>query len=139
MTGLVPCLCRVTLAIAFVAAAFVPIGASAGSDGVDYDCTDFENRQDAQTFYEEMGGPLYDPYNLDDDADGFACEDWERDYEQKVSTDTGDDGIDRDCADFASQAEAERYFLHDGGSPDNNVDHLDLNRNGIACEEGEPG
>jgi hypothetical protein len=29
--------------------------------------------------------------------------------------------------------------MGDGGSNRQNVDHLDPNHNGIACEEGEPG
>ncbi len=40
----------------------------------------------------------------------------------------------KSCKDFASQAEAQAYFEAHGGSPVNNVDNLDRNRNGIACE-----
>ncbi len=40
----------------------------------------------------------------------------------------------KSCKDFASQAEAQAYFVAHGGSPVNNVDNLDRNRNGIACE-----
>lgn len=40
----------------------------------------------------------------------------------------------KSCKDFASQAEAQAYFEAHGGSPVNNVDNLDHNRNGIACE-----
>ena len=40
----------------------------------------------------------------------------------------------KSCKDFASQAEAQAYFDAHGGSPVNNVDNLDHNRNGIACE-----
>jgi hypothetical protein len=108
----------------------------------DYDCTDFDSRADAQAFYEEAGGPLYDPFNLDDDEDGAACEEWAAGYEQ---TDAGQggtygqDGIDHDCADFDSQGAAQQYFVLEGGSARNNVDHLDPNHNGVACEPGEPG
>jgi peptidoglycan hydrolase-like protein with peptidoglycan-binding domain len=42
---------------------------------------------------------------------------------------------DRDCADFISQAEAQAYFEAQGGSPSNNVDRLDRDGDGIACEE----
>jgi excalibur calcium-binding domain-containing protein len=42
------------------------------------------------------------------------------------------------CADFKTQAEAQSYFNSKGGSKTNNVDNLDPNRNGIACE-GLPG
>lgn len=139
MTGWLPRLCSATLTVAFTGVALLPGIAAADESGVDYDCTDFQNREDAQLFYEEMGGPQYDPYNLDDDADGLACEEWERDFAQRAGTQTGEDGLDRDCADFESQADAQRYFVRDGGSADDNVDYLDLNRNGIACEEGEPG
>lgn len=41
---------------------------------------------------------------------------------------------DRDCADFATQQQAQRYFESIGGSATNNADRLDANGNGIACE-----
>lgn len=41
---------------------------------------------------------------------------------------------DRGCDDFASQEEAQAYFESQGGSPDNNVDGLDTDGDGIACE-----
>jgi hypothetical protein len=42
---------------------------------------------------------------------------------------------DKDCADFASQAEAQSYFEANGGSPTNNVDNLDADHDGQACED----
>ena len=41
---------------------------------------------------------------------------------------------DKDCKDFASQAEAQAWFEAHGGSAAHNVANLDRNRNGIACE-----
>jgi hypothetical protein len=41
---------------------------------------------------------------------------------------------DKDCADFSSQAEAQAYFEAHGGSPTNNVDNLDADHDGQACE-----
>jgi hypothetical protein len=41
---------------------------------------------------------------------------------------------DKDCADFRSQAEAQAYFEANGGSPTNNVDNLDADHDGQACE-----
>ncbi len=41
---------------------------------------------------------------------------------------------DVDCSDFGSQASAQSFFLNHGGSPSNNVDGLDANHNGVACE-----
>jgi hypothetical protein len=114
----------------------------AAQDNVDYDCTDFDSQADAQAFYEEMGGPLYDPFNLDDDDDGEVCEAWESNFSRTAAGErgiNGNDGEDTDCADFVSQEEAQAYFEEDGGSHRRNVDHLDPNHNGIACETGEPG
>jgi hypothetical protein len=37
-------------------------------------------------------------------------------------------------ADFSSQAEAQAYFEANGGSPANNVDNLDADHDGQACE-----
>jgi Excalibur calcium-binding domain len=42
---------------------------------------------------------------------------------------------DRDCLDFASQAEAQAYFESRGGNATNNVDGLDRDGDAIACEE----
>lgn len=41
---------------------------------------------------------------------------------------------DRNCDDFESHAEAQAYFESKGGSPSNNVDYLDGDRDGVACE-----
>jgi Excalibur calcium-binding domain len=41
---------------------------------------------------------------------------------------------DKDCADFSSQAEAQAYFEANAGSPTNNVDNLDADHDGQACE-----
>jgi Excalibur calcium-binding domain len=131
-----------TVVAALAGVALLPLGASAIQSDYDYDCTDFDSRADAQAFYEENGGPLYDPFNLDDDEDGQACEEWDRKYEQYANGangSNGEDGIDKDCNDFRHQAEAQRYFEADGGSANENVDRLDPNHNGIACEHGEPG
>jgi micrococcal nuclease len=43
-------------------------------------------------------------------------------------------GGDKDCADFATHAQAQTYFTSKGGSASNNVDRLDNNHDGIACE-----
>lgn len=41
---------------------------------------------------------------------------------------------DKDCSDFATHAEAQAYFESKGGSPTNNVDRLDADHDGLACE-----
>jgi len=43
-------------------------------------------------------------------------------------------GGDKDCSDFATHAEAQDYFQSKGGSPTNNVDKLDSDHDGLACE-----
>jgi hypothetical protein len=147
MTGGTPCLGRAPRRVALIAGVLVgsllfSAGAEGGQTGNDFDCTDFDTREDAQAFYEETGGPVYDPFNLDDDDDGVACEEWMRGYERVSAGEdgiNGQDGVDHDCADFANTGEAQQYFVLDGGSAQMNVDHLDPNHNGIACESGEPG
>jgi Excalibur calcium-binding domain/S-layer homology domain len=42
---------------------------------------------------------------------------------------------DHDCDEFASQAQAQKYFSDRGGSPSNNVDGLDADNDGVACED----
>lgn len=46
---------------------------------------------------------------------------------------------DRNCDDFDSQAQAQRFFNNHGGSPSNNVDDLDRNNNGETCENNDYG
>lgn len=43
-------------------------------------------------------------------------------------------GGDKDCADFATHTQAQTYFTNKGGGPSNNVDRLDNDHDGIACE-----
>lgn len=40
---------------------------------------------------------------------------------------------DRDCADFSSQAQAQRFYKKHGG-PKRDPHRLDADRDGIACE-----
>jgi endonuclease YncB( thermonuclease family) len=42
--------------------------------------------------------------------------------------------VDRDCGDFATQRQAQAYFTARGGSRTRNVDGLDGDADGIACE-----
>ncbi|MDN4593831.1 excalibur calcium-binding domain-containing protein [Polycladomyces subterraneus] len=41
---------------------------------------------------------------------------------------------DKDCKDFKTQEEAQQYFESHGGSKTKNVDGLDRDHDGIACE-----
>src|SRR5689334_17760279 len=42
--------------------------------------------------------------------------------------------VDRDCSDFNTQEQAQNYFEGKGGGPNNNVDRLDSDGDGRACE-----
>jgi hypothetical protein len=42
---------------------------------------------------------------------------------------------DKDCSDFRTQHQAQKYFKKHGGSRHNNVDDLDADHDGIACED----
>ncbi len=55
-----------------------------------------------------------------------------------AQADFGSDGIDTNCStrDFDSVEEARAYFASDGGSATRNVDDLDRNGDGIACNSG---
>ncbi len=41
---------------------------------------------------------------------------------------------DKDCSDFANQAQAQSFFTSKGGSASNNFDNLDADHDGVACE-----
>ncbi len=65
---------KIALILAIVVAAgaglLVPAVASAGAPDL-WDCPDFEFQEDAQAVFDQFPG---DPYRLDDDNDGIACE-----------------------------------------------------------------
>ncbi|MED4205452.1 LPXTG cell wall anchor domain-containing protein [Neobacillus mesonae] len=42
---------------------------------------------------------------------------------------------DKNCPDFSTWNEAQTYFEQNGGSPTNNVDDLDRDGDGLACED----
>lgn len=42
---------------------------------------------------------------------------------------------DKNCPDFSTWNEAQTYFEQKGGSPTNNVDDLDRDGDGLACED----
>ena len=46
------------------------------TSGGDYDCVDFRSWDEAQKVYAREGGLEKDPYNLDEDKDGKACEEF---------------------------------------------------------------
>jgi hypothetical protein len=51
----------------------VTVVVSSGA-AADVSCADFESQEEAQRFFVEHGGPESDPYGLDADGDGLACE-----------------------------------------------------------------
>lgn len=44
------------------------------------------------------------------------------------------DNINYDCSDFATQQAAQKYFVSQGGSSKKNIDNLDADHDGKACE-----
>jgi hypothetical protein len=89
----------------------------------DLDCADFATQQEAQA---ELERDPSDPSNLDGDGDGEACET----YPYGDSSGTGGGG-ELDCADFATQQEAQAELERDLSDPNG----LDADNDGIACEE----
>ena len=66
---------RVAVAIVTLATGLlVALGSGGPARAVDYDCSDFATQAEAQNFFLSHGGPSSDPYGLDGDHDGVACE-----------------------------------------------------------------
>ena len=63
-----------TLVLALVAGVLATFGAAGPAAAVDYDCSDFSTQAQAQKVYVDAGGPASDPYRLDADDDGKACD-----------------------------------------------------------------
>jgi len=90
-----------------------------------FDCASFGSQESAQA---ELERDPSDPSNLDADGDGVACETFP--YEDGSGSGGGENG-DLDCADFATQEEAQAEFEKDTSDPNG----LDADNDGKACEE----
>ena len=102
---------------------------AAPSAAQDQNCSDFRFQEEAQA---ELESDRSDPNNLDNDNDGIACESLPR-RGGGGGTPGGtpnDASGDLDCADFASQEEAQAEFDEDPDDPN----RLDEDDDGIACE-----
>src|SRR5690349_9728945 len=66
----------IALLLALTGTTFISVATvSAGpAQAKDVNCTDFSNQAAAQSFFLSHGGPTSDPYGLDADGDGIACE-----------------------------------------------------------------
>ncbi len=119
------------------------LGQSRGPSGADgtFNCEDFDTQEQAQQFFLSDPG---DTNGLDADNDGMACDNLPSGggtgtatppatptQSQPPATPTTSD---LDCADFASQAEAQATFNADPSDPNG----LDADGDGIACEENTP-
>ncbi len=104
----------------------------------DLDCSDFATQEGAQAAYDRDPS---DPNGLDADGDGIACESLPRGGTGggTVGEGTSTEGTtgattaeeDLDCADFATQAEAQANLDADPSDPNN----LDADDDGVACED----
>jgi hypothetical protein len=92
-----------------------------------YDCASFGSQESAQA---ELERDPSDPNNLDADNDGQACEDYTYGTSRE-SPQGGDPSGDLDCADFATQEEAQAELEKDPSDPN----RLDADDDGKACEE----
>src|SRR4051812_18026832 len=116
------------LTLGFVLALVLPSAYAA-----DMDCGDFSTWSEAQKYFEDNSGSPTNNFNdLDRDHDGMACDslagaptDWTWESAHPGGTTGGtQDGTtgaaDKDCGDFSTWAEAQKYFEDNGGSPTNN-------------------
>jgi Excalibur calcium-binding domain len=93
-----------------------------------YDCSDFDTQEEAQA--QLLPG---DPYGLDGDNDGMACDTLPSGGTTSGGSPIGGGGGggDLDCADFANQEDAQAVLERDPSDPNG----LDADNDGIACEE----
>lgn len=90
----------------------------------DLDCADFDSQAEAQ---QELDSDPNDPNNLDADDDGEPCETFDYDSDSGGGGGSGD----LDCADFATQEEAQAEYDSDQSDPN----ALDADNDGKACED----
>jgi hypothetical protein len=96
---------------------------AAAQDDLNCDLEDFDSQAAAQA---ELERDPSDPNRLDADDDGIACEE----LPGPVNGGGGGERNDLDCADFATQPEAQLELDRDESDPNN----LDGDGDGIACE-----
>ncbi len=144
------------LVLAMAPAVMAQSRGPSGADGT-FNCRDFDFQEDAQAFFDNdpgdtngLDGP---PGDASTGQPGVACEELPSrgtgtteepvepptettqpttptQYEQPETPTTSD----LDCADFASQAEAQAIFDADPSDPNG----LDADGDGIACEDNDP-
>ena len=129
---------------AYIYLVYVPVsdsGKDLGNDGVDMNCDDFFELNAAQGYFVNDGGNAdRNVDNMDANRNGAACEAGDDgDLTEPGGADLGNDGIDMNCDDFVELNAAQGYFTGDGGSPERNVDNMDADRDGAACEAGDDG
>jgi hypothetical protein len=62
-------------AAALVVLLISALPSAASARHADKDCANFKSQRAAQIYFLKLGGPRYDPDDLDGDDDGIACED----------------------------------------------------------------
>lgn len=100
----------------------------------DLDCDDFASQAEAQQTLRQDPG---DPNGLDGEGDGVACETEEYDdpaTDLTPVTAAQEPGGDLDCADFATQQQAQAVYDQNSSDPNN----LDADDDGLACEDSLP-
>ena len=107
----------------------------------DVHCGSFGSPQEAQQFYLDNDGPFVDRYSLDTDGDGIACNSQgDSGIEQTSFPLASDTPVptatasvpDRDCGDFDTWADANGFFMAEGG-PYSDPHRLDPDRDGLPC------
>ncbi|PXY38111.1 hypothetical protein BA062_02685 [Prauserella flavalba] len=122
-------------AFAFAGMAFTGVASAESAQG-EFNCSDFGTWAEAQAVLEQDPS---DPHGLDADNDGIACEDLPGAPDDGETTTTAPPEQppaeqpaveDKDCDDYASQAEAQGVLSQDPRDPHN----LDADNDGQACE-----
>jgi hypothetical protein len=95
------------------------------------DCGDFATRRGAQAIFDRSPvASAGDPFELDEDGDGVACETAPGGAAEDGTGLGAQTGGDLDCVDFPSQAAAQASLRADPSDPN----RLDPENNGVACE-----
>ncbi|SFI88511.1 excalibur calcium-binding domain-containing protein [Amycolatopsis sacchari] len=132
-----------TVAAGAALALFAPAPALFANAADTLNCGDFQYQEDAQAELEKNPA---DPNNLDGNDDGVACESLP--HRPKTTTEkptatttapkpaTTTKAADKDCADFATQAQAQAELNKNPADPN----RLDADHDGYACESkfGQP-
>ncbi len=72
--------------------------------------------------------------SISETVQNFIGDDTQTDRDNDPKITRGPETSDRDCSDFSTQREAQRFFENEGGLDGDDYHGLDRDKDGVACQ-----